>query len=333
MQKEIVSNGDIVVLKGKDTYINLREKTFNMMKYFSLLPAFYTHLVKIDDDVWLRPSPLINSLYESKPIDVFNELTDVQVMAIAEQIWKVDIQTFETARADHFFDPDTELIKPHGAFETSKVVHGSGFYSRSNDTDMKNQLKAWLGVRSDEIAIIYLPIFERPRMNQVYMGCVENKYGFEPIRDPSSKWFIPHHEISTGDYRPGVQYAAGWGYILSRDNVEYIASTADEYDKQGENAPTWFRKIPWEDVLVGFLLTNVTRVEHNDGFKPAWTRFCKPDTILKHLDFDSPRLLSGLVAQDRSGLSREKTIQCSSVPSNQYYQWLGYQTLVTKAAL
>ena len=34
-----------------------------------------------------------------------------------------------------------------------------------------------------------------PRMHKVYMGCLENKGGFRPIRDPHSKWFISEGDM------------------------------------------------------------------------------------------------------------------------------------------
>ena len=63
---------------------------------------------------------------------------------------------------------------------------------------------------------------------------------------------------------------------------------------------------------MGFLLADaVKKPESHPAFRPAW-RACMPGVAVRHLDVDSPRLLHGLVAQDISGLSDEKTVQCSS---------------------
>ena len=50
--------------------------------------------------------------------------------------------------------------------------------------------------------------------------------------------------------------------------------------------------MPWEDILVGSLLSGVARVHHHDGFKAAW-QDCDRLTVLKHLDYDAPALQVG----------------------------------------
>lgn len=334
MQEEVNSNRDVVILKGKDTYTNLPEKSFNLMRYFAKLPSVYTHLVKTDDDTWLRPDSLIKSLYETTPVDVMNELTDHQAMAVAMQTSIMDIQSFESARRKRKIPNQNnsllELIKSHGIFQDSSSHDvGSNDVVIRNDTKIKKHLHSWLEVKASQVLVVDIPLPDIPRMNKIYMGCVENGHGFSVIRDSSSKWFLPEHAVEENDYPSGVLYAAGWGYCLSRDNVDQIVDTVDTYAAQGENSPPWFRKIPWEDVLVGILLANNgTKVEHNDGYKPAWTSVCDPRTIIKHLDIDSPRLLEDLVTQDRSGMTAGTTIQCSSFPTDDYSQWSEYKKLV-----
>ena len=84
-----------------------------------------------------------------------------------------------------------------------------------------------------------------------------------------------------------------------------------------------------KDTLGGNLLANSgIKVEHNNGYKPAWTSICDPHTIIKHLDIDSPRLLEGLVGQERSAMTAETIIQCSSFPTEGYEQWREYKKLV-----
>lgn len=125
-------------------------------------------------------------------------------------------------------------------------------------------------------------------------------------------------DLSMQDFTPGKLYVAGWGYVLSADNVGKIAEKLEEFEEQGSNAPVWFKKIPWEDVLIAYLLE--TTPEHHLGFLPAW-RLCTPKTVIKHLDLDSPRLLKGLMAQEESGLVNERPIQCSSLPIDTYSSW------------
>ena len=56
--------------------------------------------------------------------------------------------------------------------------------------------------------------------------------------------------------------------------------------------PLWWGRMPWEDILVGSLLSGVGRVHHHDGFKAAW-QDCDRLTVLKHLDYDAPALQVG----------------------------------------
>ncbi len=50
-------------------------------------------------------------------------------------------------------------------------------------------------------------VLPTPRMHKVYLGCLENKGGFRPIRDSQSKWFIsegsmPDSKASARQYSP-----------------------------------------------------------------------------------------------------------------------------------
>lgn len=86
--------------------------------------------------------------------------------------------------------------------------------------------------------------------------------------------------------------------------------------------PSYWGKLPWEDVLVASLLNGVAPVSHHAGFKAAWDG-CDEDTVLKHLDNEAPGLTPGLAAQEVSGLWDRKEVVCSSGPfePNNYEEW------------
>ena len=152
----------------------------------------------------------------------------------------------------------------------------------------------------------------RPRMEGLYLGCVEVRQGFQPIRDPRSKWYIPKEDLPDDVVPWGVLYLAGWGYVLSRDLAQHVVEKVNRYEAAPATAPPWYPLIHWEDVLVGLLLEDVVPApQSHPAFRPAW-RSCATDTAVRHLDVDSPRLLAGLVEQDISGLADEKPVQCSS---------------------
>lgn len=166
----------------------------------------------------------------------------------------------------------------------------------------------------------------RPRLHSVYLGSVENHRGFNPIREPSSKWYISHDDLPDAMVPKNVKYVAGWGYVLSTDLIGHVAQKVNAYERNPESAPPWFSRLNWEDVLVGLLLADVVVPEDNSGFRSPW-RSCTPSTAVKHLDIDSPRLLAGLLEQDVSGLADIKPVQCSSgefLPGD-YWGWKSWR--------
>ncbi|KDD76703.1 hypothetical protein H632_c133p0, partial [Helicosporidium sp. ATCC 50920] len=193
------------------------------------------------------------------------------------------------------------------------------------------------------------------RMEGVYMGALENRNGFVPIRQPGSKWYLSEEDLPSGSPPIGTRYLAGWGYLLSRDLVHVLARTSAQWHlgavqsageeqsgRSGEDgaefrnsptrnhtgppypqAPAWYRALPWEDVLVGTLLQqHGAMLQSHRGFSPAW-RPCPEYTIVHHLDVDAPALMEALAAQEASGLWNIKWVQCTSGwhAAGSYEQW------------
>lgn len=322
--KEAASFGDITILPGADTYINLRVKTFALMRYFSALPEEYTHLLKTDDDTWIRAPPLMMSLYKSIPVSLswLDPKVAVSLMAASTPISLEDLTEQEALGKEEIYRRSTEVFKTHGVWENAKSARKANAASKRVTALLEEDQEF------DEVYSVRLPLLDQPRMTGVYLGAIENTNGFIPIRDKSSKWYISKEELPDESIPLGILYNAGWGYILSRDNVHYINSKVAEYERTPEEAPLWYAKIPWEDVLVGYMLSNISDPEESDSFKPAW-KLCRPNTAVKHLDVDAPRLLDTLVTLDRSGLSYEKVTVCSSLPSKDYFQYVAYRDALT----
>ena len=47
-------------------------------------------------------------------------------------------------------------------------------------------------------------VLPTPRMHKVYLGCLENKGGFRPIRDPHSKWYISEGDMPDSKVDPAA---------------------------------------------------------------------------------------------------------------------------------
>eukprot|EP01025_Chloroclados_australasicus_P061938 TRINITY_DN8133_c0_g2_i2.p1 TRINITY_DN8133_c0_g2~~TRINITY_DN8133_c0_g2_i2.p1 ORF type:complete len:529 (-),score=40.85 TRINITY_DN8133_c0_g2_i2:1299-2885(-) len=227
---------DMVVVPGKDTYINLPNKTIRLIIYALSSAREFTHILKTDDDCYIRVNQLVTSLSS--------------------------------------------------------------------------------------------------RFEKVYTGCVENRNGFMPVRDTHSKWFLSEERLPDKDVPWGVRYIAGWGYVLSRDVAAYFVQRIWYYRERPERAPKWFEPMDWEDVLVGLIVADVVGMpDDNPGFKPGW-RSCTNMTLIKHLDFDSPKLLSGLYQQELNKLWDTKTVQCNTGTflSNNWQEWYQYRNSLQNIA-
>jgi hypothetical protein len=59
-QKEVDENNDIVVIRGADMYYNFVNKTLRMLQFAHADPVGYTHVLKTDDDTWVRPAEIMS---------------------------------------------------------------------------------------------------------------------------------------------------------------------------------------------------------------------------------------------------------------------------------
>ncbi|GMH44123.1 hypothetical protein BSKO_12057 [Bryopsis sp. KO-2023] len=240
LKDELSLHDDMIIVPGLDTYENLPLKTLGLMRYVLSSPVQYTHVLKTDNDCFVRV---------------------------------------------------------HKIFDSLKSADGT-----------------------------YM-------MQYVYMGCMENKSGFWPIRDPNSKWHLSWEELSDDMARQirGTKYLAGWGYVLSRDMVSHAVWKANKWDNKEEKAPFWYDILKWEDVLMGLLLKDRLQYpQEANGFKAAW-RACTNQTAIRHLDFDANQLFKGLYEQEVNGLWDMKTVQCSTghFLAGDYAGWKAWRNSVT----
>jgi hypothetical protein len=61
------------------------------------------------------------------------------------------------------------------------------------------------------------------------------------VRDPRNKWYVDPSELSDAEIPFKAMYAAGWGYLLSRDLVMEVVSRVNRYEADPEQAPKWLR--------------------------------------------------------------------------------------------
>lgn len=265
LPREIKAQGDIVFLPGLESYHLLPEKTLRLMKYALSSPCNFTHILKTDDDVFLRPEKLMS------------------IIETGQHSFEIDIPA--SPNSSTLFD---------------------GRQPKST---------------------------ESPWMSGMYVGQLDSNKtgvypGWTPNRDVRNKWYLSEDDLpdSHVDSLLGVRWISGWGYLLSRDVAEVADSAASRYASQPSEAPKWWGRMPWEDILIAALLENRVTAHHHAGFKSAWDE-CDEKTVLKHLDWDAPSLLTGLQAQQENGLWDRKSVVCSSgefKPGN-YTEWRAWR--------
>lgn len=190
LRDEISSHGDIAVVRGDDSYDSLTNKTLGMLKYALASRKQYTHILKTDDDVYVRVHRVFSSLLDKS---------------------------------------------------------------------------------------------KQPKMEGVYMGCVENHVGFNVIRDPKSKWYFSYDYFSRELAKEinGTLYAAGFGYVLSRDLALHVMEKVYRWEKGLAAPPGWHGKLKMlEDVMIGVMLADkVDGPQNSYRFKSSWMP-CDPSTAV-----------------------------------------------------
>lgn len=252
--------------------------------------------------------------------------------AVAAKLWLPRLAAEAKARGDITFvrGADTYRALPNKTLRILRYANASGnSHVLKTDDDcyvrvahLLDALRPWSAHRPEA-----RPDVADTRMARMYLGGVENAWGFRPVRDFRSKWYIARSELADEDLPIGSKYIAGWGYILSSDVAAAIVGTVDAWSARPESAPRWFGRLDWEDVVVGAIAaTYLPGPERHGGFQSAWQR-CASDAVVRHLDVDAPRLMAGLYEQDISGLWDQVTIRCSSgkhMPGN-YAEWRAWR--------
>ncbi|KAK9831480.1 hypothetical protein WJX81_000249 [Elliptochloris bilobata] len=259
---EAAEHGDLVVVRGADAYRNLPNKTVRLLRYMLSSARGYTHVLKTDDDCYVRFETLLRTL---RP------------------------QPLPTIGLD--------------GLPLSGAAAAAAASARTENVDSV-------------------------RLEKVYTGCLENQHGFYPLRDPKSKWFISYEEMPDAAVPWERKYLAGWGYVLSRDVAKYIAATVLRYERFPSLAPSWWRGLHWEDVMVGLLAGDYIGEQPTGdiAFVPAW-KTCHNGTAVKHLDVDAPRVLRGLYEQQVNEVWQHRSVQCSAgnYISDDYWSWKSWR--------
>ncbi|XRB01150.1 N-acetyllactosaminide beta-1,3-N-acetylglucosaminyltransferase [Pycnococcus provasolii] len=342
-------HGDVVVLPAPEGYRNLPLKTRMAFAYAMAHPAEFTHILKVDDDVYVRITHLLMSATVEASVEEMtlddkddNKAPIPLALAMSSYTPYFFRAVAATARAAHALPPSIQARPPHPIIDPAVV---------SDLRWMANHVSMW-----------WPPSIAPARM---YVGRIENRGGFQPMRiAQGGKWTMSKVTFPDRVLKPirNITYASGWGYFTTRDVVQtYLSavrareaklmgnSTRIEQrrrepmhqgmsmaplDSVGANevSRTWWQYFPWEDVDFGITL-HFARVElYNDrDFKAAWSP-CTKMTSVKHLDVEAPALVIGLHEQERSGLWSHNSVQCVSGPyaGGDYGGWYRFSRAIAE---
>lgn len=147
----------------------------------------------------------------------------------------------------------------------------------------------------------------------MYVGSVENAHGFRPVRRPESKWHLSR-ELLPDSYVPwGVQYAAGWAYLLSRDAAVHALAVRQKWEADPDDAPLWYKVVHWGEWTRFRLAQGLSPLGLSWKVEPAMQ--CQP-----HLR-KGPLGLSQLVVLERFGMTQRSSRRVVQWESGPVVKW------------
>ena len=200
--EEIETFGDLVVLRGHESYKSLPEKVANMLLFALADDTAYTHILKVDDDVYIRGDALLRRLYGVEwGVSISNSSASTPFSVEVEHLERMNptnpIWTF------HHDDPSSS-----SSASASASASASSFLSSSSSSTPSTASPIFAHYGGFRHATI------RPRWRGMYMGKIENFNGFRPVRRSESKWFISRDTLPDDEVPWGSLYVAGWAYLV-----------------------------------------------------------------------------------------------------------------------
>lgn len=284
--KEATLYGDLAVVPGRERYTELPTKTLGLIGFALSSPCNYTHILKTDDDVYLRPHKLL------------------QLIQKGERKYEFEIQNKQLSSSALTFDgkpPQNDSLS-----KTKKDVPWMrGVYIGKIDSNQTGVFPGWFPNRT---------VTSKWYLSKKILRDEDSPLG---VRWASGWGYLMSRDVALQVWRSTIRNALL--YSLTTDNgwkrppywgklpwedvlVAALLSDNQELESSGQKVSI--------------------KLSHHPGFKAAWDG-CDEDTVLKHLDNDAPGLVAGLAAQDASKLWDKKEVICSTGPfiPNDYEGW------------
>ena len=194
----------IVMVPTADAYHNLPSKVLHMLVYALSGPVTFSHVLKVDDDCFVRPPALLHAMRRSTVVaaatqaldDAQQQLKGVVALRVAGEVggWAGGVGGVQSK-------PCSSAV---GGMQAAVAAEAQRLqYEVATLQDTLTRLTAQQGED------------EQPIMQRLYMGSVGAPDGFVPVRNPASKWFLDPARLPDEEAPIGLRYASGWAYVLS----------------------------------------------------------------------------------------------------------------------
>ncbi|GIL53543.1 hypothetical protein Vafri_9120, partial [Volvox africanus] len=137
---DVSGGGDFVFVPGLDTYRNLPSKSMRMLQLALSSPLQYTHIVKCDDDVFVRPQRLLYDVILKPPTEWMSDYG------------RGPVELAATARGGGVIMRDDEDLPDSGSSSTDSSTGGSSSSSSTGAGIIKGKLSEGLGEEQDRNA-------------------------------------------------------------------------------------------------------------------------------------------------------------------------------------
>lgn len=327
---EVEEEGDMVVVPGLDAYRNLSNKTLRVLEYGLLSPCNFTHIMKIDDDTYLRPAQLLKVLKETGR----SGRQDLYLGAKAgkgNNTYRVYTPNRDPKHRWYLSEEELPL-----SAEPQKVQYHHGWaYVLSRKTAARVvgkaiAIEAALKHRQMDEQLPSDPVKEGREPPPPYTGSlhpaspetqalegldsvsqqVEKSSGGGPGETSSGDQLqgLDGDQDGTGKGGDGDQAGPGRGgdgEMVSDDrgpvhttaSSMVIAPPSGEVSTAGGVIPPWWGILPWEDVMVGALLKGEVEITEHHGFLQAH-QSCSRTMVVKHLDNQALALLDQMHSEE-----------------------------------
>jgi hypothetical protein len=258
----VAAHGDIVLVPGLDTYRNLPSKTLRLLHLGLAHACVFTHVMKVDDDCYVRPAELLRLVMQPPP---HAAAAAAAAAGSAQLIPGSHIQQHASTRS-----------KAATAASSTAGPWMSGLYVGQ------------LAGKDHHAARGFKPI--RDPASKWYLSQQELPDEVAPLGTPYAVgWsYLMSRDVALLVLQQAALYEADDGGASSASaggegrRARYGIGSGATGAGSGSNTsrPAWWGRLPWEDVVVGALLRGAVALYDHPGFMAPYMS-CPDDMLVR----------------------------------------------------